>query len=152
MEDLDQKMGYLAGLDGFEKVDLISDFEENYDFTFVFFKDFDEKYLFEFLGKMRANDLAIDHKAGITPTNINWTLRYLLDENDQEHKTMLVVNEINSYLKKASQKKEETGEENLEIKNLVRDLNLYFKTSGENFDINVAHDFRDKIKDLVENL
>ena len=92
------------------------------------------------------------HKAGITPTNIKWTLRELLEENDQEHKTMQIVEEINGYLSKASKIKEESGEENPQIAKSVKELNHYFQTAGENFDINVAKEYRDKIKSLVESL
>lgn len=152
MEDLDQKMGYLAGVEGFEKIDKKSDYEEKFDFTFAFFKDFEQEDLFSFIDKMREEDVVIEHKAGITPSNVNWTLRYLLDENDQEHQTMQIVNEINSYLKKARKIKEETGEENQEIAMSVKALNHYFQTAGEDFDIKIAKEYRDKIKELVENL
>lgn len=152
MEDLDQKMGYLAGVEGFEKIDKKSDYEEKFDFTFAFFKDFEQEDLFSFIDKMREEDVVIEHKAGITPSNVNWTLRYLLDENDQEHQTMQIVNEINSYLKKARKIKEETGEENQEIAMSVKALNHYFQTAGEDFEVSVAEEFRDKIKSLVEDL
>lgn len=152
MEDVDQKVGYLAEIDGYEKIESKGEYIEKFDFTFVFFKDFEEKDLFAFIDKMRENNVVIDHKAGITPTNIKWTLRYLLEENDQEHKTMQIVEEINSYLEKASKIKKETGEENPEIAKSVKELNHYFQTAGEDFDIKVAKEFRDKIKNLVENL
>ncbi|MDU3153427.1 MAG: DUF3783 domain-containing protein, partial [Anaerococcus hydrogenalis] len=81
-----------------------------------------------------------------------WTLRYLLEENDQEHKTMQIVEEINGYLSKASKIKEESGEENPEIAKSVKELNQYFQKAGEDFDINIAKKYRDKIKNLVEKL
>lgn len=152
MKDLDQKMGYLAEIEGFENNHTESDYIKDYDFTFAFFKDLDQKDLFNFIEKMRSNDVVIDHKASITPTNINWTLRYLLKENHDEHLTMQVVNEINTYLKKAREIKEKTGVENKEITKLVKDLNNYFQTAGKDFNIEVARDYKDKIKNLTENL
>ena len=110
------------------------------------------RFLFPFIDKMKENGIVIEHKAAITPTNIKWTLRYLLEENDQEHKTMQIVEEINTYLEKASKIKEESGKENPEIAKSVKELNHYFQTAGENFEIKIAKEFRDKIKNLVENL
>ena len=152
MEDVDQKVGYLAEIDGFEKIESKGEYIKEFDFTFAFFKDFGENDLFPFIDKMRENGIVIEHKAAITPTNIKWTLRYLLEENDQEHKTMQVVEEINTYLEKASKIKEESGKENPEIAKSVKELNQYFQTAGENFDIKIAIEFRDKIKNLVEKL
>lgn len=152
MEDLDQKMGYLAEIEGFENNNTKAEYVKDYDFTFAFFKDFEQEELLNFINKMRAEDVVIEHKAGITPTNINWTLRYLLNENHDEHVTMQIVNEINEYLTKAKKIKEERGEEDIEISKLVKNLNHYLQTTGEDFDVEVAKDYRDKIKDLVEDL
>lgn len=152
MEDIEQKVGYLAEIEGYEKIELKGEYIKEFDFTFAFFKDFEEKDLFAFMDKMRKNEIIIEHKAGITPTNIDWTLKYLLEENDQEHKTMQIVEEINKYLEKASKIKKESGEENPEIKKLVKELNQYFQTSGENFDIKIAEEFKEKIKKLVGSL
>lgn len=152
MEAVDQKVGYLAEIEGYEKIESEGEHLDQYDFTFAFFKDFEQNDLFEFIDKMRAEGVVIEHKAGITPTNIKWTLRELLEENDQEHKTMQIVEEINGYLTKASKIKEESGEENLQIAKSVKELNHYFQTAGEDFDINVAKEYRDKIKSLVESL
>ena len=63
------------------------------------FKDFGENDLFPFIDKMRENGIVIEHKAAITPTNIKWTLRYLLEENDQEHKTCLLYTSISFCVK-----------------------------------------------------
>ena len=152
MEAVDQKVGYLAEIEGYEKIESEGEHLDQYDFTFAFFKDFEQNDLFEFIDNMRAEGVVIEHKAGITPTNIKWTLRELLEENDQEHKTMQIVEEINGYLTKASKIKEESGEENLQIAKSVKELNHYFQTAGEDFDINVAKEYRDKIKSLVESL
>lgn len=152
MEDVDQKVGYLAEIEGYEKIESKGEHLDQYDFTFAFFKDFEQKELFDFIDKMRAEGVVIEHKAGITPTNIKWTLRYLLEENDQEHKTMQIVEEINGYLSKARKIKEESGEENPQIAKSVKELNQYFQKAGEDFDINIAKKYRDKIKNLVEKL
>ncbi len=34
----------------------------------------------------------------------------------------------------------------------VKELNQYFQKAGEDFDIKIAKEYRDKIKELVENL
>ena len=45
MEDVDQKVGYLAEIDGFEKIESNGEYIKEFDFTFAFFKDFGENDL-----------------------------------------------------------------------------------------------------------
>lgn len=150
MKDLDQKVGYLAGLDGFEKLDIQSEFEEKYDFTFMLFKDFDQKELFDFIDLMKKDRLYIPHKAAITENNIQWPLRFLLDENDEEHKTMGIINDINKLVKIAHDHKEEHGE-NEEIANLVKEINSYFGNPVD-FSIERAYKYREDLERLVKAL
>lgn len=150
MEDLDQKVGFLAGLDGFEEIDKKSDYESIYDFTFMLFKDFDNKEIFSFIDLMKEKNLYIPHKAALTESNVKWPLRFLLDENDEEHRTMILINEINSLVKVAHEHKKENGE-NLEIKNLVNTINKYF-SDPENFDLERAKEYKKQLEILVNKL
>lgn len=150
MEDLDQKVGYLAGIEGFSREEIESLHEDKYDFTFMLFKDFTNEEIFEFVNKMKEKKLYIPHKAALTETNINWPLRFLLDENDEEHQTMGLIQEINGLVKIAHDHKEAHGE-NEEIKNQVMKINAYFQ-DPENFNLNEAKKLRDDLEEMVNNL
>lgn len=150
MKDLDQKVGYLASIEGFEKNDVESDFEEKYDFTFMLFKGFSNEEIFAFVKKMKERNLYIAHKAAITEHNIKWPLRFLLDENDDEHQTMGLIHEINSLVKIAHDHKEAHGE-NEEIKNHVNKINNYFNTP-EGFNLEEARKLRDELEEMVKKL
>lgn len=150
MEDLDQKVGYLAGLDGFEREEIKSDHEEKYDFTFMLFKDFTNEEIFDFVKKMREKNLYIPHKAAMTEHNIKWPLRFLLDENDEEHKTMELIHEINGLVKIAHDHKEAHGE-NEAIKNHVMKINAYFN-NPEGFNLKEARGLKEELEEMVKNL
>ncbi|MDD7306215.1 MAG: DUF3783 domain-containing protein [Peptoniphilaceae bacterium] len=150
MEDLDQKVGYLAGLAGFDREDKKSDFESKYDFCFLLFKDFSNEEIFAFIDQMKKKDLYIAHKAALTEQNIKWPLRFLLDENDQEHKTIELVQEINSLVKIAHDHKEAHGE-NPEIKNQVQKINAYFQ-DPESFELKEARKLKEELEAMVKKL
>lgn len=150
MKDLDQKVGYLSGIDGFEKQDKVSDFENKYDFTFMLFKDFSNEEIFEFVKKMKEEKLYVPHKAALTDNNIKWPLRFLLDENDDEHRTMELIQEINSLVKIAHDHKEEHGEDD-EIKSQVTKINAYF-SNPEGFNLDDARRMKEDLENMVKNL
>ena len=59
MEDVNQKVGYLAEIEGYEKIESKGEHLDQYDFTFAFFKDFEQKELFDFIDNMRAEGVVI---------------------------------------------------------------------------------------------
>lgn len=150
MKDLDQKVGYLAGIDGFEKESKESDFDDKYDFTFMLFKDLSNEEIFDFIKKMKEKQLYVPHKAALTDNNIKWPLRFLLDENDDEHKTMGLINEINSLVKIAHDHKEEHGEDE-DIKNQVAKINSYF-SNPESFNLEEAKKMKEDLEEMVKKL
>lgn len=149
-EDLDQEIGYLIGEEGFDPKEKVEGDREDYDFTFLLLKGFEGEDLFDFLKELREGGLVIPHKATLTPTNINRSLRYLLDENDLEHRTMRLINDINALVQRAAEDKEKNGE-NPEIASLIKEINSYFKDPVA-FDINKGYDYYEKLKSLVDQL
>lgn len=150
MKDLDQKVGYLAGLEGFEKEDVEGNFNEKYDFCFMLFKGFTNEEIFAFVNKMKEKNLYVPHKAALTEHNIKWPLRFLLDENDDEHKTMELIHEINGLVKIAHDHKEANGE-NEEIKNHVNKINSYF-SNPDGFNLKDARRLKEELEEMVNNL
>lgn len=150
MEDLDQKVGYLAGIEGFEREDVESNHEDKYDFTFMLFKDFTNEEIFDFVKKMQEKKLYVPHKAALTQYNIKWPLRFLLDENDEEHKTMGLIQEINKLVKIAHDHKEEHGEDP-QIKDQVTKINAYFQ-DPENFNLEEARKMKEDLEEMVNKL
>lgn len=146
-DDIDQNIGYLLGFDGYKKNDKDLKFDASLDFPFILFAGFDRDQLFEFLDLMRENGLAIQHKAGETENNVKWTLRELLTENDKEAKTMGLIHSINGLLAKASELKEEHGEDP-KLKGLVDEMQAYFDDSSL-FELEVAQQYYLKLANEV---
>ncbi len=142
-ESIDQKVGYLLGLDGYEKSDEVLEEDPSLDFPFILFEGFERNQLFNFLDHMRNNGLAIQHKANETENNVRWTLRELLIENDKEGKTMGLVNRINGLAKRYEQLKEEYGDDE-KIKNLLDEIQNYFNDQSI-FELEVAEQYLNKL-------
>lgn len=149
-DDLDQKVGFLLKLDGFEKQESQDVPFEKYDFPFILFNNFENEEIFDFIDMMRDENLFIAHKASTTLNNLGWTLRVLLDENDNEHRTMKLISEINDLVQFAHDHKESNGE-NEDVKNLVEEINSYFK-NPEEFEIEKALVYKNQLEDLVKGL
>lgn len=149
-KDLGQKVGYLAGLDGFTKNDKEEDRDDRYDFTFMLFKDMDNAEIFAFIDDMKKENLYIPNKAALTQNNIHRTLKYLLEENIEEHETMMLIQEINTLAKKAHDHKLQHGE-NQEIKETIMEINAYFK-DPTNFSLEKAKAHKENLQKLVDAL
>ena len=146
-DDIDQRIGYLLGFDGYEKNDKDLEFDASLDFPFILFAGFDRDQLFEFLDLMRENGLAIQHKAGETENNVKWTLRELLTENDKEAKTMGLIHSINGLLDRAGELKKKHGEDP-KLKELVDEMQAYFDDSSL-FELEVAQQYYLKLSNEV---
>lgn len=148
-ESIDQKVGYLLGLDGYEKNDQIKEEDPSLDFPFILFVGFERNQLFDFLDHMRKNNLTIQHKANETENNVKWTLRELLIENDKEGKTMGLIHRINGLAQRYEQLKEEYGEDE-DIQNLLDEIQNYFNDQSI-FEIEVAEQYLNKLVWQVTN-
>lgn len=113
--DLNQKVGYLMGLPGYEK----SKEEKNdkKDLEFLLFSDFDRSELSSFILELRKLGISIPHKSVITETTKDWDFKYLLEHIEVEHRTMQKFNALGEYVKKARSVLEK--EENKELENAL---------------------------------
>lgn len=57
---------------------------------FMLFVNFSRDHLFSFLEDLKAKELYIPYKAGLTETNINWQLSDLITANKREHQFMML--------------------------------------------------------------
>ena len=146
---VDHHVGYLLGLEGFtdEKKE-ISNEEANIDFDFILFSNFDNEKMFRMIDDLRNSGANVQHKAGTTENNIQWSLRELLIENDKEARTMGLIHKINAQLEKASELKEKYGEDE-KTKELITEIKAFFQDSSI-FEIDKAKDYYLKLMD--ENL
>ena len=85
-EDAAQKVGYLAGFNGFER-DNSSDFEKP-DKECIIFSGFDNKSLDELLLKFDDNQFDTDLKCIVTPTNQRLPVYELIGHLWEEHLQM----------------------------------------------------------------
>ena len=136
-DHLDEKIGYLLGISGFDdshEPRIEEDCDLNFDF--VLFNGFDNQELFDFLDELRNNGASVQHKAGITDNNVKWTLRELLIENDKEAKTMGLVHKINQLIDKAEGLKSLHGEDR-KVQRIIDEILAYFNDSSI-FEIEIA--------------
>lgn len=88
-DQLDEKVGYLVGLEGFEVCE-----NKTLDFDVIeeemlVMKDFSDRRLNELLMQMRKAGIPrIALKAVVTEHNVNWTFRALYKEIKEEHEQM----------------------------------------------------------------
>ncbi len=87
--DYGKRIGYIAEIEGYsaeDKTAVTNPFTDE----MLIFKGFDQELLTNFLAMYRAAGIAtIPLKAGLTPTNVNWTSVELHAELHQEHQEFL---------------------------------------------------------------
>lgn len=107
-ESLDQSIGYLAGLSGFEKNE-DAFWDGNAPSTeFMLMCGFGEALLDKFLDAMQAQGLRIDHKAIVTDYNRYYTLSELIGDIEEEHEVFQELLAIDKVIKAAEALDEST--------------------------------------------
>ena len=149
-DDIDQLVGYLIDLPGFEKTENQREFDPNLDFPFILFVGFERNELFDFLDLLRENKLSIQHMANDSNNNVNWTLRELLIENDREGKMMGLIHRINGLVDMANDLKEKHGED-AKLKKLINEMQAYFDDSSL-FELEVANEYYRKLEKEVKRV
>lgn len=97
---LNELVGYLAGLDGFEASDEPYT-GDGYNTEFMLMSHLGEAQLDRFLAAMQAQNLRIDHKAVVTAYNQNWTMKELIGEIGDEHDIFQALLELDRLVAKA---------------------------------------------------
>ncbi len=84
---LTQKLGQHLGAPGFPALSSEIDPESNSPFIeeVIIFRGMSREKIGEFLDKLRQNNVTINLKCTVTPTNLNWPLCRLFDELQREH-------------------------------------------------------------------
>lgn len=95
--DLDQLIGYLAGLDGYDKVEEVSGGSVPPG-EFMLLCGFGEALLDSFLDRMQAESIRIDHKAIVTECNREYTLRDLIGDIASEHEVFQALLELDKLI------------------------------------------------------
>ena len=97
---LNETVGYLAGLDGYEAAK--SEWTgATFDTEFMLLCNLPESLLDRFLDEMQANGLRIDHKAIVTEYNREYEFHELIEDIKKEHNTFQVLIALNSLVKDA---------------------------------------------------
>ncbi len=102
---LNQKVGYLSGIDGYEQADGSYDGEAA-QVQFMLMANFSEAALDRFLAAMTAAGIRIDHKAVTTAYNVDYEFHELIDDIREEHPTfqaLLVLSQLVNDAKKLTQ-------------------------------------------------
>ncbi len=98
---LNEKVGYLAGREGYEPS------EEPYtgegaDVQFMLMANFPEALLDRFLASMTENGISIGHKAVTTDYNVEYAFHELIDDIAEEHQTFQALLELDKLLTTAA--------------------------------------------------
>ena len=106
-EQLNEKVGHLAGLDGYEAAG------EKYtgtvpDTEFMLLCNLPEALLDKFLDAMQTDGLRIDHKAVVTAYNRDMELHELMDEISEEHDVFQALLELDRLVAQAEKLEEST--------------------------------------------
>ena len=97
---LNETVGYLAGLDGYEAAKSAWT-GATFDTEFMLLCNLPESLLDRFLDEMQANGLRIDHKAIVTEYNREYEFHELIEDIKEEHNTFQVLIALNSLVKDA---------------------------------------------------
>ena len=97
---LNETVGYLAGLDGYEAAKSAWT-GATFDAEFMLLCNLPESLLDRFLDEMQANGLRIDHKAIVTEYNREYEFHELIEDIKEEHNTFQVLIALNSLVKDA---------------------------------------------------
>ena len=106
-ENLNQSVGYLAGLDGYETASAPYSGKE-YTAEFMLLCNLPEALLDRFLDAMQADGLRIDHKAVVTAYNRDTLYYELMDDIADEHSVFQMLLQLNSMVEES--KKVSSGE------------------------------------------
>ena len=106
-EQLNEKVGHLAGLDGYEAAG------EKYtgtvpDTEFMLLCNLPEALLDKFLDAMQTDGLRIDHKAVVTAYNRDMELHELMDDISEEHDVFQALLELDRLVAQAEKLEEST--------------------------------------------
>ena len=105
---LNETVGYLAGLDGYEAAEGAYDGKE-YAAEFMLLCNLPETLLDRFLDAMQDNGLRIDHKAVVTAYNQNSCYYELMDEIANEHDVFQMLLTLNSMVTDSKKLTEEAN-------------------------------------------
>ncbi len=97
---LNETVGYLAGLEGYEAAKSAWT-GATFDAEFMLLCNLPESLLDRFLDEMQANGLRIDHKAIVTEYNREYEFHELIEDIKEEHNTFQVLIALNSLVKDA---------------------------------------------------
>lgn len=87
--DYGKRIGYIAEIDGYDNTEK-SPNTGTFDDEMLIFKGFDQEMIGTFLAQYREAGIAvIPLKAGLTPTNVQWSSIELHAELQQEHQEFL---------------------------------------------------------------
>lgn len=84
------------------------------DFEYMLFVNIHDELLYNFLEEIKKEGVYIPHKAVLTETNRNWPLRYLMNENKEEHKVMSLYGQLRKAMNVGVGLLEKTQDQELE--------------------------------------
>lgn len=120
----------------------------SHNLSFIFFSNMDRNKLYNFLKVANKMGISLPHKSVATPNNIKWSLRYLMEHIEEEHRVMTKWNKLGEYVKRLET--DATLVKEKELKDKLIEKAHSFK---ENMDLTeeMIDDLILKIEDYLKN-
>lgn len=132
-----QRVGYLAGLSGYEREELpAKNFPKDIDFLLFCFTP--QKNLYEVLTGLNERGYTFPYKAALTETTKDWQFSFLLEHIVEEHKLVQAYNHLGVLVKKAEEYIVEHP--NVEIEKNIQQAKALPKIYGEELTIEIIQD------------
>lgn len=112
--DVHHKVGYLAGLEGYEASEKRLDPEKIAQSEMILFVDTPRDVLGQVLSRLQAQNFIFPHKATMTQSTKDWTFNYLVGHIEAEHAVMTAWGEMVKDVKRALAIREEAQDQDLE--------------------------------------
>ena len=147
-EDIQEKVGYLVGLDGFTREDL-PEIPLPESPKILLFVNPNRDHLYQLLAKAKEKGYLFPYKAVMTDTTKNWQFSYLLNHIQEEHNMVQAYRKLGALVKIAREKCKEHPLDSLE-KEIQRAKDL--PKLGEDLTTEIVEECYTKIESLLKEI
>lgn len=142
-EDIQEKIGYIAGLPGFEREEP-EPVELPEDPQILIFSFSDKKDLYNIIADMKKEGYSFPYKAILTETNRDWQFSYMLSHIQKEHAIVEAYHKLGVLVKKVQDSPEKYPAKDLD-KDIQRARDL--PKLGEDLTVELIDDLRGEMEE-----
>lgn len=147
--DLDEKIGYLVGIEGYEKSDKEPNLDNVPDEEMLLFVDVGYPPIKELMERMAKENYRFPHKAALTETTKNWTFKQLVNHIKKENQIVTEYSKLINSMKYALGL--EGGQEDRELKQVIVDTQA-LKELGETLSERHIRGLQVRVDEIIKRL